>query len=108
MTPDHAMASALDHLPLFASDQEIAEAVVGKERAKEWLSRLLVLEQKAGFPKVDPFHGGRPIPLIRQFYKTYLHLSFDKTGAPSSNEDPFAWNRKSRERAAAKERRRPK
>ncbi|RVA25271.1 hypothetical protein EN935_24630, partial [Mesorhizobium sp. M7D.F.Ca.US.004.03.1.1] len=61
--------SQLDDLPLFATDIEIAEAIVGKTYAKEWAQkRLPVLAGKPGFPPVDAFHGGRAVPLVRRFY----------------------------------------
>ena len=90
--------SPLDALPLFASDQAIAEAIVGKKDARKWISdRLPALEGK-GFPKVDPIHGGRPVPLVRLYYQNYLRLPADMAGAPSGVEDESAWKR-SRRRA---------
>jgi hypothetical protein len=91
--------SPLDSLPLFASDQAIAEAIVGKKDAKKWLlDRLPTLESKIGFPKIDPVHGGRAVPLVRLFYQNYLRLPEDMKGPPDGEEDETAWNR-SRRRA---------
>ncbi|SIT52637.1 conserved hypothetical protein [Mesorhizobium prunaredense] len=82
--------SRLDDLPLFASDLEIAEAVVGKRYAKEWAqTRLPTLAGKTGFPPIDPFHEGRPVPLVRRFYESYLGLG--GVGAPQGAADPAAW-----------------
>lgn len=101
MIPEHAILSALDRLPMFAGDREIAEAIVGKKNAGQWLGKLPVLEAKLGFPKVDDFHGGRPVPLVRLFYINYLRLPADMKGAPGGEADPSAWNRKSRMRQAS-------
>ena len=94
------LACALDRLPMFASDAELAEAIVGKKNARQWLLYLPALEAKAGFPKVDEIHGGRPVPLVRLFYINYLRMPGDMKGAPDGVDDEAAWNRKARERAA--------
>jgi len=54
-------------LPLFLSEQQVAEMVLGPERAKEWPAKLKVLEQKAGFPRKNRFYGGYYRPAIEQF-----------------------------------------
>ncbi|QND51540.1 hypothetical protein HB779_06220 [Phyllobacterium sp. 628] len=74
-------------LPLFASDAEIAEAIVGKKAAQRWLKeRLPTISGKPGFPKVDDFHGGRPVPLVRVFYETYLGITTGTSGLPDGGE----------------------
>lgn len=89
----------LDDLPMFASDIAIAEAIVGHEAAGAWMrERLPTLAAKPGFPPVDPFHGGRPVPLVKRFYEQYLGLPDDPRGRPSGKENPDAW-RKPRPRA---------
>jgi hypothetical protein len=65
--------TSFDNLPLFASDKEIAVAIVGKERAPKWLKEgLPYLAVRRGFPPIDAFHGGRAVPLVRRFYEDYL------------------------------------
>jgi hypothetical protein len=82
---------------LFASDQAIAEAIVGKKDARKWLiERLPTLENKVGFPKVDPVHGGRAVPLVRLFYQNYLRLPDDMKGPPDGKEDEAAWKKSKR------------
>lgn len=92
------MSSPLDQLPLFATDLEIAQAIVGKTAAAKWVKeRLPTLATLPGFPKVDEFHGGRPVPLVRLFYEEYLGLPRDGAGGlPQGKENPEAWGRKSR------------
>lgn len=89
----------LDDLPMFASDQQIAEAIVGKHAAEKWLrERLPTLASKPGFPPIDPFHGGRAVPLVKLFYSNYLGVPAGRTGQPDGQEDESAW-RKSKRRA---------
>jgi hypothetical protein len=73
---DAKLPGALDRLPLFATDAEISVAVVGRERAEKWRrERLPTLATKAGFPPIDPFHGGRPVALVWKFYQHYMGLA---------------------------------
>lgn len=58
----------LDQLPLLASDDQIAEAIVGPDRAKTFLARLPTLE-KDGFPPRDPFFEGRYVPRVKAFFE---------------------------------------
>lgn len=84
---------------MFASDKQIAEAIVGKERAEAWLrERLPTLATKPGFPAVDPFHGGRPVAHVELFYRNYLNVPADGRGLPDRTEGEGEWKR-SRRRA---------
>lgn len=95
-----ALTSKLDDLPLFASDREIAEAIVGKTGATKWIKeRLPALEKIPGFPKPDTFHGGRAVPLVKLFYANYLALPSSGVGLPDGQEDESAWT-KSKRRAS--------
>jgi hypothetical protein len=77
---------------MFASDQQIAEAIVGKESADKWVrERLPTLAAKPGFPPIDDFHGGRPVKLVAKFYESYLGGAAQSTAAPRGREDPSAW-----------------
>jgi hypothetical protein len=89
----------LDDLPVFATDQQIAEAIVGKDKAERWMKeRLPTLANKPGFPPIDPFHGGRPVKLVARFYDEYLGTGSGKPSAPRGVEDVSAW-KPSRHRA---------
>lgn len=69
---------ALDKLPMFASDLDLGVAIAGKAGAVHWKRHVLpILEAKQGFPRYDSLHGGRPVPLVRRFYETYLGLTGD-------------------------------
>jgi len=92
-------ASPLDNLPMFASDQDIAVAIVGRKAAADWLkSRFPAIEKTPGFPKIDPFHGGRPVPLVKLFYDNYLKVPKAGSGLPDGEENEGAW-KKSRQKA---------
>ena len=58
----------LDDLPLFASDQDLAVAIVGPERAAAFLDALPTLE-KRGFPPKSWTFGGRYVPLVRKYFE---------------------------------------
>lgn len=82
----------LDDLSMFATDREIAEAIVGREKADQWLrERLPTLASKAGFPKIDDFHGGRPVKLVAKFYDEYLGVGTGILPPPRATVDPSAW-----------------
>lgn len=88
------MQPSFDSLPLFASDYEIAVAIVGKKNAAGWVKeRLPALAKLPGFPAVDAFHGGRAVPLVARFYDNYLGLAKSFPQALDGEEDPAAWHR---------------
>ncbi|MGQ3215626.1 hypothetical protein [Shinella sp.] len=47
------MTDPLSKLPLFATDHEIAIAVVGKERASMYMKAVIPVLERQGFPKMD-------------------------------------------------------
>lgn len=57
----------LDNLPLFASEEAIAAAVLGPGKTVEWRGIVRLLENR-GFPRIDGLHGGWYVPAIRAFY----------------------------------------
>lgn len=75
---ERIVTDILSKLPLFATDDEIAIAIVGKARASNWKRGALPILEARGLPRVDPLHGGRPVPLVRKFYDNYLgvHRSY--------------------------------
>jgi hypothetical protein len=58
--------AAFDALPLFASDRDIAVALVGEDMAVTIIDMMPVLE-RMGFPAPDPFFVGRYVPAVRRF-----------------------------------------
>ncbi|MFC3326176.1 hypothetical protein [Mesorhizobium cantuariense] len=67
--------AALDKLPLFATDLEIAVAIVGKQNASRWKREVLPALEHKGFPRWDSFHQGRPVPLVKKFYAHYFGVT---------------------------------
>lgn len=81
---------ALDSLPLFASDQEIAIAVVGRKEAPQWRKVTLPVLERRGFPAIDLLHHGRAIPLVRKFYEAYFGITAGfAMSAPDGEEKPW-------------------
>ncbi|RRI07973.1 hypothetical protein EH240_00030 [Mesorhizobium tamadayense] len=92
----------LDDLPMFATDRQIAEAIVGRENAERWMrERLPTLSGKPGFPAIDEFHGGRSVALVRRFYESYLGTAQSPAAAPPGRADASQWKTKSRSRPQA-------
>lgn len=65
----------MNDLPLFATDQQLPVAIVGKERAAMWIKTVIPQLERKGFPRVDPLHDGRPVPLVMKFYDGYLGIT---------------------------------
>ncbi|TGQ94609.1 hypothetical protein EN851_03370 [Mesorhizobium sp. M8A.F.Ca.ET.208.01.1.1] len=83
--------TALDKLPLFASDLEIAIAIVGKKYASLWKRDALPILERSGFPRFDALHQGRPIPQVRQFYARYLGIAQGFVIAPPPDGKEKVW-----------------
>jgi hypothetical protein len=85
----------LSHLPLFATDQQLAVAIVGKERASMWVKTVIPQLERKGFPRIDPLHDGRPVPLVKKFYDGYFGITagFAAT-APDGEERLGLWKRR--------------
>lgn len=101
MTPSNdntPQFKALDNLPLFATDAELAVAIVGTRRAKQWLrDGFPVLATRPGFPSVDVFHGGRSVALVRRYYESYLGITHQPTAVTAGRgEDWSQWSKKKR------------
>jgi hypothetical protein len=53
-------------LPLFATDHQIGEAILGWARRKEFHG-LATLREIDGMPKISTFWGGRYVPAVKAF-----------------------------------------
>lgn len=89
------LSDQLDKLPLFATDQQLAVAIVGKTRAALWVKTVIPQLERKGFPRIDPLHDGRPVPLVKKFYDSYFGITagFAAT-APDGEERLDAWRSK--------------
>ena len=91
------MTDLLSGLPLFATDKEIAIAVVGKERAAYYAKAVMPVLERHGFPKMDPLHDGRSVVLVRRFYEGYLGITAGfQVASPDGKEDLSVWDRSKR------------
>jgi hypothetical protein len=56
-----------DRLPLYATDEEIGEAVLGWARKDEFRG-LAQLHERQGMPRMSPVWGGRYVPAVKAFF----------------------------------------
>jgi hypothetical protein len=49
---------AITDLPLYPSEEQIARAVLGPDKVKDWAA-IAVIDERKGLPQIDPLHGGR-------------------------------------------------
>lgn len=89
-----ASIQTLDSLPLFATDEEIARAVVGPDRAADWMqNHLPSLQAQAGFPPLERSHGGRYTPAVKAFYDRRYNIGGQNPGLDKP-EDASRWRRR--------------
>jgi hypothetical protein len=53
--------------PLYASEELVADAVLGPGHLREWRERAPILERD-GLPLIDELMGGRYLPAVRKFF----------------------------------------
>ncbi|SDB14893.1 hypothetical protein SAMN03159422_00252 [Agrobacterium fabrum] len=94
------MNDAINKLPLFATDRELAVAIVGKARASMWMKTVVPQLERKGFPKLDPLHDGRPVPLVKKFYEGYFGITAGFTAASPDGEERLGQWKKSARREA--------
>jgi hypothetical protein len=61
-------------LPLFATDDELAMALVGRARSAVWRTLVPSFERE-GLPKNDPQMGGRYVPAVKAFFDRQYGLT---------------------------------
>jgi hypothetical protein len=67
-------------LPLFATDDELGVALLGRARSAVWRS-LAPLFEREGLPRSDPQMGGRYVPAVKAFFDRQYGL----TAAPAAH-----------------------
>lgn len=87
-----------EDLPLFATDEELAVAIVGPVQAKHWAAATVKgLELQPGFPKIDGTQGGRYTPAVRRYYDVMHGIVPWVTLRPAHRPDNMGeWNRPKR------------
>ena len=78
-------------LPLFASDRDLARALLGPKGAKEWPIVVHGLE-RLGLPPVDRLMGGRYTPAVKSFLDRIYNPSATVAAAPPGAEKLVPWN----------------
>jgi hypothetical protein len=85
----------IELLPLFATERAIGAALLGAERAQEWVHIAPLLEAR-GLPQIDQLMGGRYVPAVRAFFDHQYGL--DRAGdaplAPDGVENFEKWKAK--------------
>jgi hypothetical protein len=67
-------------LPLFGSEEQVAEMVWGPGRLRDWKERTVVLERE-GLPEIDQLMGGRYLPAVRAFFDARSEMIRQRRGA---------------------------
>lgn len=62
-----AKLTVWDALPLYATDSEIGEALLGKGDAWKWGQIMVPALEKRGLPRLNPYSGRRYRPAVRSF-----------------------------------------
>lgn len=79
-------------LPLFASDKELADALLGKNCVQAFGALVKRMEPE-GFPQIDPDMGGRYTPAVKAFFDHRYRLLAMPPAAPPGIEGDIQWNR---------------
>jgi hypothetical protein len=77
-----------DELPLFATDEQIGEAVLGPARKREF-GPMAQLHERDGMPRISPVWGGRYVPAVKAFLDLQYGLSTVVPLAPNGVEGSF-------------------
>jgi hypothetical protein len=90
---------SLASLPLFAPDKLLGAALLGTDRALEWVQIAQLLESR-GLPKIDPMMGGRYVPAVRAFFDHQYGLDRSSGGplSPDGLEDFQSWKQRRQKR----------
>ena len=77
-----------DRLSLFATDEELGEAVLGRDRRREFAA-MAQLHERDGMPKIDPVWGDRYVPGVKAFFDSQYGLLAAVPFAPNGVEGNF-------------------
>lgn len=74
----------------YPDEREIAALLLGKERAHRW-PEIATIEERHGFPRVDPLYGGRYWPAVQAFYARRMKIAGEpvKVIADENQRDTF-------------------
>ncbi|BEV44743.1 hypothetical protein [Afipia carboxidovorans] len=71
----------LEDLPLFATEEQLASAIMGTGSLVAWKNVVAKLEAD-GFPRIDGLHGGRYVPAVKRFYDDLYGVRPDRRPPP--------------------------
>ena len=77
-----------DGLSLFASDEDIGEALLGRHRKGEFAAMARV-QERYGMPKICTMYGGRYVPAVKAFLDAQYGLTAKGPLAPDGSEGSF-------------------
>jgi hypothetical protein len=91
----------LEKLPLFATEQEIATALLGPGKVDHWQQIAPLLERR-GLPTIDGLMGGRYTPAVRKFFDRNYRVGEDGQVAstPHAAAELGSWQGKKNTRRA--------
>jgi hypothetical protein len=72
--------------PLYCTEEQVAELVLGPGHLRDWRDRVVVLERQ-GLPRIDPLMGGRYWPAVLAFFDRFNGIS-DKPPVPTMADGP--------------------
>jgi hypothetical protein len=84
------------NVPLYATEEQIAERVFGRGRLKEWRA-FAVVQERHGLPQIDPATGRRFLPAVLAFL--YRRHNLD-VPAPAKPDGVEQWPEKSKRPAS--------
>ncbi len=94
----------IDRLPLYATDAELGEAIMGP-RAAEWpiVLRLWQARKSPKFPPINKLTGGRFVPAVEEFLGKLEGLGDAAVAEPAGNfeREVEAWCSRPRSRRPA-------
>jgi hypothetical protein len=89
----------LEALPLFADEQSLSDAVLGRGQHSHWRAVVALLERR-GFPTIDGLMGGRYWPAVKAFFdREYDIHGASQVSAPETPADLGATWKKGRLKA---------
>jgi len=92
-----ALPVTWDMLPLYASDEAIGEAVLGRDRRGEFHG-LATLHERHGMPKISTVWGGRYVPGVKAYLDFQNGLSPAVPLAPDGVEGNFHGSKRTGEK----------
>jgi hypothetical protein len=91
----------LDQLPAFASEDELATALMGTGKTTAFRQIVPLLERR-GFPTIDGLMGGRYVPAVKAFFdREYRVSGAEQVRAPHSPATLGAYHGKRKTAAGA-------